>query len=489
MKNPWPRFTLASLWACTLLGLASALDLFLWYWPDGLFQYDTAGIYCALAWDTAQGQFYRPLLSPEGYGGTRYMPLFFVVHAGLIRVFGDPVWTGWIWLQASVGLAVTALVALLRQQGLPWKAAVPLGGWLLATAIYQETSLELRCDYLAAGLVAWALWWLRRGAWRVTAGLLALAFFTKLTCLYALLVAAAWLYSTGRPRLAAGLMVAVSALCLLGLALAESLSGGNFSQAFLATADGGGLRLSAPRAMLSYLSRDPFMCAAAALLLLQLAVPGLRPHPDRLVRYYLVGAWGITLVIFSSPGIGLNHHVETHLATLFALGSNSRPPSRKTLGLLGWTLAALWWAQLVGFLPSRRAITEREGHSTRATLRDIERRYLPAGIRYLAVNPLVPVLRDERAFVLDVFNLNHFVARHHPVGLDFERRIAAREFQVILLTRKWVPLERDYPPGDPELNRHQDALWNTQRQLAFVRKHYRMVEVRRPWIVLLPAPD
>lgn len=487
--NNWPRFTLAALWTCLLLGLASALDLFLWYWPDGLFQYDTAGIYCALAWDTAHGQFYRPLLSPEGYGGTRYMPLFFVVHAGLIQAFGDPVWTGWLWLQFTVALAVGALVALLRQQQLPWRAAVPLGGWLLATSIYQETSLELRCDYLAAGLVGWALWWLRRGSWRWTAGLLALAFFTKVTSLYALLVAVAWLQSLGRSRQAAALLAATTALCLLGLACMESLSGGNFSQAFLATADGGGLRLSAPKAMLSYLSRDLFMCAAAALLLLQLAVPSLRPTPDPLVGRYLLGVWGVTLLVFSSPGIGLNHHIETHLATLLALGSNTRPRARRALGLLGWALACLWLAQMGGLLASRRAITEREGHSTRSTLRDIEQRYLAGGVRYLAVNPLVAVLRDERPFVLDVFNLNHFVARQHPVGRDFAQRIAGREFKVILLTRKWVALNRDYPSGDPALASHQEAIWQTQRQLAFMRHHYRIAEVRRPWIVLLPVPD
>ena len=40
-----------------------------------------------LADDLARGTFYRPLLSPElGFGGTRFFPLAFALHAGLLRL-------------------------------------------------------------------------------------------------------------------------------------------------------------------------------------------------------------------------------------------------------------------------------------------------------------------------------------------------------------------------------------------------------------------
>ena len=76
---------LATLWVFAAVALASAARIMVWYWPGSIFDGLTSHTWTALAWDFAHGEFYRPPLGPEGYGGTRYTPLLFVVHGLLIR--------------------------------------------------------------------------------------------------------------------------------------------------------------------------------------------------------------------------------------------------------------------------------------------------------------------------------------------------------------------------------------------------------------------
>src|ERR1041385_5313521 len=52
-----------------------------------------SGAWAALADDVAHGVLYRPLLSSLGYGGTRYFPLYFLLH-GLLARAGLPLLAG-----------------------------------------------------------------------------------------------------------------------------------------------------------------------------------------------------------------------------------------------------------------------------------------------------------------------------------------------------------------------------------------------------------
>src|SRR2546422_4838998 len=81
-------------WVACLVPSASSLALILWYWPGSLPQDNASGVWTALAQDLARGIFYRPTADAFGFGGTRYMPLFFALHAGLIRLSIDPVTAG-----------------------------------------------------------------------------------------------------------------------------------------------------------------------------------------------------------------------------------------------------------------------------------------------------------------------------------------------------------------------------------------------------------
>src|SRR2546427_7708441 len=82
------------LWIGCLVPFLGSIALMAWYWPGALPQDSSSGVWTALAQDFAKGVFYRPTVSAFGFGGTRYMPLFFVLHGALIRLAFDPVTAG-----------------------------------------------------------------------------------------------------------------------------------------------------------------------------------------------------------------------------------------------------------------------------------------------------------------------------------------------------------------------------------------------------------
>src|ERR1035438_7001751 len=49
-------------------------------WREGVSLTPTSGTWIALAVDLKHGMFYRPMYGDLGYGGTRYLPLHFVLH-------------------------------------------------------------------------------------------------------------------------------------------------------------------------------------------------------------------------------------------------------------------------------------------------------------------------------------------------------------------------------------------------------------------------
>src|SRR6267378_6017600 len=103
------------IWIGCLVPLVSSVALILWYWPGSLPQDNASGVWTALAQDVARGIFYRPTADAFGFGGTRYMPLFFVLHASLIRWSVDPVSAGLALSLASAALFDLAVLAVLRE--------------------------------------------------------------------------------------------------------------------------------------------------------------------------------------------------------------------------------------------------------------------------------------------------------------------------------------------------------------------------------------
>src|SRR2546428_8686787 len=106
------------LWIGCLVPFLGSIALMAWYWPGALPQDSSSGVWTALAQDFAKGVFYRPTVSAFGFGGTRYMPLFFVLHGALIRLAFDPVTAGGVLTAPPARLCgVGSWVVLLSRGG------------------------------------------------------------------------------------------------------------------------------------------------------------------------------------------------------------------------------------------------------------------------------------------------------------------------------------------------------------------------------------
>src|SRR5215472_12054829 len=139
------------------VGLIGAVRLLLWYWPGSFFHNPASGTWTALAWDFAHGEFYRPVLSPLGFGGTRYMPVMFMLHGALIWWHLDPITAGVLLMQGSVLSVAIALYVALRAAGVRPVLALSFAATPWASVTYQKFATDMRVDYLAARFVLIAI--------------------------------------------------------------------------------------------------------------------------------------------------------------------------------------------------------------------------------------------------------------------------------------------------------------------------------------------
>ncbi|WP_349360263.1 hypothetical protein [Stappia sp.] len=447
-----PALSPTPLLAITLLltlavGLADALHLALGYWGGGrTFDAETSGVWTALALDAANGLVYRPVLAEDGYGGTRYMPVFFLLHGLAIRLIGDATLAGVLLMQASVILMVAAIARLIVQQGVApiWAIAVALLTYI--TTLYQQYLSDVNCDYLAAAFSLWGLSLFlgrtdgraRRAAQAFGLVLMIAAFYTKFSTVY--VPAALFLSYVVHGRWRAALAFAVAALALLiavGAAF-HVLSDGRMIEALAATATGGtdlafalGFARRFAEELILY---HPAVGVCFLLALGKWALDGPRRWRAPLhLTFVLVTL--VTLVVFTSRGISGNHLIPLHAVSLVLLGSaltGSRGQRRALaagIAVLGLIVVATW---LPG-VPSVRATLAARANPSIAEIRAaIDRHVPPDGLLY-AHHPMYPIVAGRRPFVLDVYNLDLFLRRDHPVGRDFRTRLAEAQFDALIV--------------------------------------------------------
>src|ERR1700754_5108744 len=89
--RPASPFKLCSFWLAAIVASIVVVITLLHLVRDlpsytGIVTSDPSGTWTGLAVDLANGEFYRPLVSADGFGGTRYFPLHIVLHAGAIKL-------------------------------------------------------------------------------------------------------------------------------------------------------------------------------------------------------------------------------------------------------------------------------------------------------------------------------------------------------------------------------------------------------------------
>jgi hypothetical protein len=474
-----PRLV-ATLWPLAIVGLVGAVRLLWWYWPGSVFDGVTSHIWTALAWNFAHGEFYRPPLGPNGYGGTRYMPLLFVVHGLLIRAHVDAIHAGVALMQSSVIAAAAALFLALRGADVPGRLAAPLAATVFGTVIYQQYCTDLDPDYMAAAFAMSAIafaarsrrhcgWWLAAAS-----GAVVLAALTKVTALAYAVPIAVWLVTTQRPRSAAGFAFGTAALFAIAAGVIQMASHGHFVESVRATITGGMGSADVWRAVPKFVREivlDPFVALLFALAS-WCAVTSFRQGRPKLAEVYLAAASAVTLVIFASPGTVGNHLVDLQMSSVLVIGVAiadgrlSPRPAAAVFACLAVALAAI--SIPVAGIPSVIATLRAQGRPSRAAVHAVRAEYLPTGTRYLSTDPVIAVLNDERPLLLDAFNLDRFLREGTPAGRDLEQHVRRHDFHVIIVRE----------------NRGAAASRNDLERL--IDSNYDVRAVRRPFVILVP---
>ncbi len=498
-----PRSLTFAVAAFASIGLAAAARLLWWYWPGGFFDGTTSGVWTGLAWDFAHGDFYRPLLGPLGYGGTRYMPLLFAAHGTLISAGVDPVHAGVALMQASVVGASLALFLVLRSTDVPARLAAPLAGTVWCTVAYQQSCTDLNPDYLAAALAMTAATLASaaarrtgpsRAGWLIAAALaVVLAAMTKVTALAVAAPIALWLSQEKQRRAALWFVAIAAALFAMAIGVLQAASSGRFLPVFSSSLSGGMVLSRAWYAFPTFakeVALDPFIAAAFAIAGWCLWTSSRRRLT--LAHWYFLATLAVTLVIFTSPGTVGNHLVDLQMASTLVVGASvmrrAVPPRvvASVYAALALILAAISWP-LPG-IPSVVATLRAHGPRPRAVVAAIHSEFLPPGARYLSTDPIVPVLSDESAVLVDAFDLRRFLRDGGPPGRDIEQQVCRRAFSAIVMRDDDV-FPRDMNAGDPGFAEASRLYWAKEDDdlERLFRSGYEIRAVRRPFVILLPA--
>jgi len=457
VRAPFPALLGLALLALTLARLPAA-------WESGNALNHVSGAWMALADDLARGTLYRPLHDPGvGFGGTRFFPLSFAAHGALLAA-GVPLLLGGLVLSLAAGvLAVAGAARFLRRAGHGPLGALGLGALVLAGFAGQHALAAARGDLPAAALTLWAMGALlppRAARPRGLAGLewasglgprpaaaavlpaallLTLAFAAKPTALAAAAAAVMFLLLARERGRALALALAVAAGCAAVVLGTDLASGGRFLPMMRDLGPGGLAArdlVAAPARLATRLWReDPaglaLVACAGLVFVLARGHARRRPGARTLAALWLAAALGASLVVFASPGTGVNHLLDLEVPAALLLATCAVAPARRfarpaaaLAAAAGLATGALLWRQ------------DRTVSRLDAMVEALEASAEGAPAPLLSEDPLLPLLAGERPYANDPWMLRLASERDPALARPLLHGIAEGKFRAIVLLRR-----------------------------------------------------
>ncbi len=496
-----PEISATWLRAAAIAGLAQLLGLVLWYWPDALPFSNASGVWIAHAWDFYQGELYRPLWDSEGYGGSRYMPLFFMLLAGMMGLIDNPSTAGAILNLLIAFCFLLGLIRLMERSRVPLLVAVPMAGLACFSISFQLLHLEVRGDLLAGFLnlagLGFAVQGLRKPAphtWVLMSLCFTFAWLSKLSMVFGVAAFSLYLIRNGRVRAGCSLFLITFSLCGFFWEVLQAASGGRIEDSFFACLWGGGswkYSLLAPWWFLKASIMDPFfiMIVGAAVWTLRV-VKALRGTFAELYFWLtLVG----TVLLFTSPGIDTNHLIDLLAAALWVLACawrqshEQRYPTTLILPLLMLGTLLTW----IPGVPSIAGHLTQTGKPSFKHLEGIVQTLPWNSSPVLSENPLLPILLGERSYMLDAFTLRVLAEKNPEIMKSLFRQLDQKFFKGVILTH-WQPVSQEFPLEGMARQKGWDgkAFYGNvhfpKRFLSRLKMNYKLAYVASPYYVFVP---
>jgi hypothetical protein len=483
----------ASLWFASAVVAISFVILAMAHVQDRFEVGWVQGTRMALARYANEGILFPPLYDGVHFGGTRFMPLPVLFHAGAARVTGEYLLSGKIASYLASAVMLGLLFALLRKTGCRSEMAVALTAAVAATWAGFQTLLSIQGDALpvvwqlgAIGLVAnrpdrrSAIW---------SGGLCVLAVLSKTSAVWAPLAIAVWLFIYHRGDLA---WFIGSFLLLLALSFAalQAASGGrmvgNLYELTLGGVSGPGRIIRSPLRAVGMASE----AGPAYLVLVPFAALGaVLTFRGRWGLYYIALGFAVLtlLVILLDEGALLNHFIDVTVLTALAVGplAVTRNGGRTARSMIAAAVGiALVWGMLVFAVVDLRpqvvgavkALSN--GPSPHNDPHPLAGQIGP-GDRLLAEDPYIALAYDRfPPVILDAWTVLRLEHRHPDWIGDLAARIERREFDRIVLS----------------YNLHVDfESWYSKVHLGrtiatAIRDNYRLMDEAQGYFIYVPAP-
>ncbi len=423
-----------------------------------------AATWIALSQYAGEGLLYPPLYDEVSgqYGGTRHMPIGILLNVFGAKFTGEYFMSAKIISEASMALMILVMmIALLRMRCSVYCALGLIGAMLMTVPALQSTT-SVRCDALplALQLMAILLFVPKRhqsaDSLRVISGpraclaafLCTLAFFSKLSAVWALISIGIWLLSH-HPRRFLTFMGYSLGMILVGAASMNLMTDGRFVENVFALAFAGvespeAFFLSPARVLYQLLEFAPaswtFLPLAALSLLLAITRQRLS-----IVHLSLMTSLFVLLVVYADRGAGENHLLDFVVLIALCAGDLWRRAAngRRTLGFAQAAVAILLiWSIISGLLIHVRrdlaeaALAAFEARGVTRYPLDPFRGTVTDEMNVLSEDASVEIARGRLPVVLDPWMLLN-MARNHPDWIEaLVGRIERGEFDRIILLRR-----------------------------------------------------
>ncbi len=439
----------AMLVALAFVLLGSCLLIACWHRNDCYQINHVSGIWIALAEDYRAGHLYPDLHSGDVFGGTRYMPLGFILHAHLISLLGDPLLAGKL-LALGVGLLIfTAILVMLRRLECPTVGALALAALVLASGSGFLATTSIHGDSLSVLLQLGALLAAgKQASWRraVLAGVLcALAVLAKMTAVWA--AGAILLHYLRQDRRHCLVFTVVWLGSLSGaLAWLNHLSQGHMMENFLALSAAGMNGITsfakAPFRTLYFMAKSGSGVHILAPLMALGCWLAWKQRCWTIYHTALVLCVPIQIVIFSDAGTVSNHLLDLVVLAVLVVGAmwQTAQQARSQIALLepvlaavlGWTMCSCW-ATVLGHETRDTLAEVRSGHHSHRYPAKPLAGYVGDQEKLLSDDPWVVVSRGQRPVILDACSLARTVKTQPRSAENLIRRIHNQEFDKIVL--------------------------------------------------------
>ncbi len=400
-----------------------------------------SGAWVALAMDVADGVLYRPLISEDGYGGTRNMPLQFLIHGSLIKAGGDPALTGHVLSLLSMLALMGGIYCLLRWMSVGRGLAAVCAILVLFSAVVQLALWTVRGDLLAAALNVWGLAFSARAlsdrtgknsVW-LAALFFVLAFTAKLTTIFGFAAAVAAFFLSDHRKGAYKLGLLTLGGVILAVGLIQVASEGRALETMQACASGGATLKDIAKGPVTWFriaqGADPWSLA-----LMALAVFGLLLIPRsawrELPSIALLATAGITVFLFGSPGVDYNHLLDLHvIALVFFAVQLARLRFDPSLGTVTLAMLAVMGSVYVLFKLRSTAIAIPLRADVVRTLEQVG----DSGGPLLSENPWYPILKHERPYMLDPFMFRLISRKDPSIADNLSEKLEGHFFRAVIL--------------------------------------------------------